>query len=108
MSSEFISLAPTGFALGWSVAWPPGPINAEAIRRGLSHRPWSAYAVVFGGCCGDALWALSIGIGTSAFRRAPYVQTVLGVASAALLLTLGGLFLRGAFRRWRVLRRGQS
>src|SRR5437588_13095785 len=24
-----------GFILGWSVAWPPGPINAEMIRRGL-------------------------------------------------------------------------
>src|SRR5437762_2041484 len=24
-----------GYILGWSVAWPPGPINAEMIRRGL-------------------------------------------------------------------------
>jgi threonine/homoserine/homoserine lactone efflux protein len=24
-----------GLILGWSVAWPPGPINAEMIRRAL-------------------------------------------------------------------------
>jgi threonine/homoserine/homoserine lactone efflux protein len=30
-----LSALANGYILGWSVAWPPGPINAEMIRRGL-------------------------------------------------------------------------
>jgi threonine/homoserine/homoserine lactone efflux protein len=100
MSSTAGSLALTGFILGWSVAWPPGPINAEAIRRGLSRRVWPAYAVVVGGCLGDALWALVVGVGTGALLRVAHLTTLLGVISVALLVVLAGLFLRGAWRRY--------
>jgi len=37
-----------GFVLGWSVAWPPGPINAEIIRRGLAQGFAPAFAVAVG------------------------------------------------------------
>jgi len=30
-----LSAVANGYILGWSVAWPPGPINAEMIGRGL-------------------------------------------------------------------------
>src|SRR5437016_13980562 len=30
-----MALLLNGFILGWSVSWPPGPVNAEMIRRGL-------------------------------------------------------------------------
>src|SRR5206468_4071958 len=30
-----LSTLVNGYILGWSVAWPPGPINAEMIRHGL-------------------------------------------------------------------------
>jgi hypothetical protein len=30
-----LSMLVNGYIIGWSVAWPPGPINAERIRRGL-------------------------------------------------------------------------
>jgi threonine/homoserine/homoserine lactone efflux protein len=95
-----MSLAVTGFVLGWSVAWPPGPINAEAIRRGLARRLWPAYAVVLGGCVGDALWALLVGFGAGALLRFADLQNVLGAVSVGLLLVLSGLFLRGAWRRY--------
>lgn len=70
MSSSIPTLAVTGFVLGWSVAWPPGPINAEAIRRGLTGRMRAAYLVVLGGCAGDAIWALLVGLGRSVSRIA--------------------------------------
>ena len=98
------SLAASGFVLGWSVAWPPGPINAEAIRRGLARRFWPAYAVVIGGCVGDALWALAVGFGSGFLVRLAGLRTALGVASIVLLVLLGGLFLRGAVRAYRARR----
>jgi len=90
----------TGLALGWSVAWPPGPINAEATRRGLAHGFWAAYSVVLGGCLGDATWALLATIAADHLPSAR-MQSMLGVASVVLLLALGALFLRGAYRTWR-------
>jgi threonine/homoserine/homoserine lactone efflux protein len=105
--SHLPSLALTGFVLGWSVAWPPGPINAEAIRRGLARRVWPAYAVVLGGCVGDALWALAVGLGANTLMRLADMRTVLGVVSVALLTVLGGLFLLGAWRRYADHRAGR-
>lgn len=91
-------LSLTGFVLVWSVAWPPGPINAEAVRRGLARRWWPACAVVLGGCCGDALWALSIALGAGGLLRAAGVELALRAASVALLLVLAAAFLNGAWR----------
>lgn len=101
-------LALTGFVLGWSVAWPPGPINAEAVRRGLSRRFWSAYAVVIGGCVGDAVWALLVGLGAGAAVRVADVRDVLGWLSIVLLIVIGGVFLYGAVRRWTDHRVGRT
>jgi threonine/homoserine/homoserine lactone efflux protein len=100
-------LSLTGFVLGWSVAWPPGPINAEAVRRGLARRPWPAYAVVLGGCCGDALWALSVGLGAGALLRVTHVQRALGAAGVVLMLLLAAVFLRGAWRGLAEIRSGR-
>lgn len=95
------SLALSGFVLGWSVAWPPGPINAEAIRRGLARRLWPAYAVVLGGCVGDALWAVVVGLGAGALLLAANLEVALGIVSTALLLVLAAMFFRGAWKRFR-------
>jgi hypothetical protein len=35
MAAIFNPTLVNGFILGWSVAWPLGPINAEMIQRGL-------------------------------------------------------------------------
>jgi threonine/homoserine/homoserine lactone efflux protein len=58
----------TGLLLGWSVAWPPGPVNAEIMRRSASLRPgiggfWYAYKVALGAGCGDFAWALGVAMG---------------------------------------------
>jgi len=102
------ALALTGFVLGWSVAWPPGPINAEAIRRGLARRLWPAYAVVLGGCAGDALMAMVVGFGAGTLLRVADVRPVLGAVSVALLVILSGLFFRGAWRSYGDHRAGRQ
>jgi threonine/homoserine/homoserine lactone efflux protein len=97
----------TGALLGWSVAWPPGPINAEMIRRGLTRGFWPAYAVGLGACSGDFLWALGVALGAGALALLPGVRPALAAVSLALLLFLAWSFLAGAWRSWRRHRRGE-
>jgi threonine/homoserine/homoserine lactone efflux protein len=90
-----------GLILGWSIAWPPGPINSEMIRRGLTRGFWPAYAVGLGACSGDFLWALAVTLGAGALANVPGVTTVLGVISLILLVTLAFTFFRHAIRGMR-------
>lgn len=92
-----------GFILGWSVAWPPGPINAEMLRRTLLPRSrgggfWNAWQLGLGACSGDFLWALAVMAGAGALLNTPRVRVVLGVVSFVLLLLLAAMFARNAWR----------
>jgi len=92
-----------GFVLGWSVAWPPGPINAEMIRRTLLPHAkgggfWSAWRLGLGACTGDFLWALGVATGAGAIMNTPKIRAILGVISFALLLGLAVIFAIGAWR----------
>lgn len=100
------TIAAAGFALGWSVAWPPGPINAEMIRRGLSRGFWPAYAVGLGASTGDFLWALLITLGAGVLVSLPGVRVAMLAVSTVLLLVLCRMFLLGAWRSWRAMRAG--
>jgi threonine/homoserine/homoserine lactone efflux protein len=94
------SLLIEGFVFGWSVAWPPGPINAEIVRRGIARGFVAAYTVALGAASGDALWAISTAAGAGFFFANATARVVLGIASTALLLALAVIFLRGAWREW--------
>ena len=104
MSSGFSSATfVSGLILGWSVAWPPGPVNAEMIRRGLLPRSahggfWAAWLVGLGACSGDFLWALGVSAGAGALINTPTIRILLSVLSLALLLFLATVFARGAWR----------
>jgi threonine/homoserine/homoserine lactone efflux protein len=94
-----------GVLLGWSVAWPPGPINAEIIRRALARGFAPAYAVALGASSGDALWAVATALGAGLVLNGPLARLVLGAVSTALLLALAFVFLKGA---WHGLRAGRG
>lgn len=98
--NQLTALAGYGFLLGWSVAWPPGPINAEMIRRGFAVGFRPAAAVGLGACAGDALWAILVMTGIG-LLIGPATRFGLGIASALLLLVLAGLFLSAGWRAWR-------
>lgn len=102
--SMFPSLLLKGFLLGWSVAWPPGPISAEMVRRGLERGFLPAWALGLGACSGDFLWAVAVSLGAGALVDVPGVRPVLGVVSVGLLLFLAWTFGRGAWVAWRVSR----
>jgi threonine/homoserine/homoserine lactone efflux protein len=103
-ASPTLPLAALGFALGWSVAWPPGPINAEIIRRGLARGFWSGYSVGLGAATGDGVWAIAAVLGASALLGWRQAGLLLAALSTAVLLLLAAVYLRGAWhglRQWR-------
>ena len=92
-----------GFVLGWSVAWPPGPVNAEMLRRSVIPRSqgggfWAAWQLGLGACAGDFLWALAVMTGAGVVLNTPRVRQILAVVSFLLLLFLAGMFALGAWR----------
>lgn len=101
-----------GLLLGWSVAWPPGPVNAEIMRRCAAPPPgagfWYAYKVALGAACGDFLWALGVAMGAGAVINTPAIRLALGVTSFALLLFLAAIFAQNAWRIARQHRAQQS
>ena len=104
------SLLLNGLILGWSVSWPPGPVNAEMIRRGLLPKKqgggfWPAWVVGIGACCGDFLWAFAVSLGAGAVLGSPSIRRVLAVVSLMLLFFLAFIFARSA---WRILRTHRS
>ena len=99
-----------GFVLGWSVAWPPGPVNAEMLRRSVMPRSqgggfWAAWRVGLGACTGDFLWALAVMTGAGAVLNTPRVRQILAVISFVLLLFLAGMFALGAWRAGHSMRK---
>jgi threonine/homoserine/homoserine lactone efflux protein len=97
------SILLNGLILGWSVAWPPGPINAEMIRRMLLPARagggfWAAWGGGLGACTGDFTWAIAVTAGAGAFLNRTGVRLTLGVVSLGLLLFLAGMFARSAWR----------
>jgi threonine/homoserine/homoserine lactone efflux protein len=97
MPSSLSPLLLTGFLLGWSVAWPPGPINAEIARRCVAGGFWAGFSLLLGACSADALWAVLVSLGVGALFAAPLAREVMGLVSVALLIALSLLFLRGAW-----------
>ena len=70
MSGASGAIIVNGLILGWSVAWPPGPMNAEMIRRALLQRAQgggfsAAWQLGLGACTGDFIWALGVAAGAS-------------------------------------------
>src|SRR5207248_203885 len=76
-----------GYILGWSVAWPPEPINAEMIRRGLLPKDrgggfWSAWPIGLGACTGDFIWAFGVCVGAGALLNSVEIWCVLAIVSS--------------------------
>jgi threonine/homoserine/homoserine lactone efflux protein len=107
-AATLLPLAAYGFVLGWSVAWPPGPINAEIVRRGLARGFAAAYAVGFGAASADAAWAVAIVLGAGAVVGSADAKLALELLSTALLLLLAAVYLRGALRGVALWRAGTA
>ncbi len=105
MTSSLLLLLFTGFLLGWSVAWPPGPINAEIARRCLAGGFWAGFSLLLGACSADALWAVLVSLGVGLVFTGALMREIMGAVSVALLVALSLVFLS---RAWRALAGGQA
>ena len=85
--SSIGGLVAQGLLLGWSVAWPPGPINAEMIRRALARGFWPAFAVGAGASSGDFAWAVAVALGAGALADLPGVRPALATARVGSSVT---------------------
>lgn len=87
-----------GLVLGWSVAWPPGPINAEILRRTLARGFGAGMAIALGASSGDALWAVATSLGAGLLLAGAAARTILEVISTTLLAVLAYTSLTSAWR----------
>jgi threonine/homoserine/homoserine lactone efflux protein len=104
-----LSTLANGYIIGWSVAWPPGPINAEMIRRGLLPKDrgggfWSAWPIGLGACTGDFIWAFCVSVGAGVLLNSIAVRRALAIVSLAMLFLLSTRFALGAWKIYRAHR----
>ncbi|MDE3239810.1 MAG: LysE family transporter [Paracoccaceae bacterium] len=101
MTVALLPVVTSGVLMGWSVAWPPGPINTEIARRCLARGFWAGFSLILGACSGDALWALLVALGVGLLFTGPTAQLFMGGLSIGLLAVLMVTFLRRAVQGWR-------
>jgi chemosensory pili system protein ChpE len=87
----------TAFVLGIAFSAPPGPVNAEAVRRGLHRGFWGAFLTEVGALVGDAAWAILALSGAALLATRGRASMPLGVLGVLLLFVLGGSALRDAW-----------
>ena|SRR5438067_10695869 len=83
-----LSALANGYILGWSVAWPPGPINAEMVRRGLLPENrgggfWTAWPTGLGACTADFICAFAVSVGAGTLLNSVGIRRVLAIVSLA-------------------------
>lgn len=85
------------FGLGIAICLPPGPIIAEAIRRGTARGFRAALALELGSIIGDITWAVIALIGAAFLVQNAVARLILGFAGVGLLLWLAWGALRDAW-----------
>lgn len=88
----------SGALIAISFSAPPGPVAMETIRRGLRGGFGPALRVQLGSIIGDVMWCSLALLGLAPLAQIAWVRAVLAVAGVGLLLTLGALGIRDAFR----------
>lgn len=74
-----------GFLLALGQCLALGPVNTEALRRGLRGGFWPALHVELGSCIGDGLWAALALAGIGALLTLQFMDVVGALIGAALL-----------------------
>ena len=85
-----IALLLKGFAVGFGIAVPVGPIGVLCIRRSLAHGAQAGIAVGMGAAVADALYGAVAGFGLSSVSaHLLAVEEILGIIGGLVLITLG-------------------
>jgi threonine/homoserine/homoserine lactone efflux protein len=87
-----------GAIIAISFSAPPGPVTMETIRRGLHGGFRPALNVQLGSIIGDMAWCLVALIGLAPLVQIDFIRLTLGVVGVGLLLYLGAIGIRDAFK----------
>src|SRR5262245_33133368 len=85
-----------GIMLGVAYVVPPGPVNIETVRRGLTGGFRVALALQLGALIGDMVYAILAVAGAGLLLNHTATQSLLGIIGVGLLLCLG----YSALRSW--------
>jgi chemosensory pili system protein ChpE len=83
-----------GIVMGVAYVVPPGPVNIETIRRGLTGGFRAALAMQLGAVIGDMVYAILAVAGVGLLLTHVAAQAVLGLVGTGLLVYLGWSALR--------------
>jgi chemosensory pili system protein ChpE len=78
---------------------PPGAVNTEAFRRGVSGGFKRAWAIELGSCVGDLFWAALALVGLAFLVTNDTARIVLGAGGACLLFYLAFQAIRAARKK---------
>lgn len=88
----------SGALIAISFSAPPGPVTMETIRRGLRGGFGPALRVQLGSIIGDVMWCSLALLGLAPLVQIAWVRAVLSVAGVGVLIYLGALGIRDAFK----------
>jgi threonine/homoserine/homoserine lactone efflux protein len=98
VSSVIVTAFATGFGLGFVVAAQIGPISLLCVRSVLRGRFRTGLGISLGIALVDSAYAALGVAGVTQLLRLPQLRLALGLAGAAVLLTIGARTLWSAFR----------
>ncbi len=106
---EFFTLFILGVAFGLGAAVPIGPINTEIARRTLRDGMLAGMCFGFGAVVIDIIFstAASLGIGVHLQKNRTF-EIIVTLVGFLLLLVLGILTLRGAYKAWHARKTGST
>ena len=93
---DMIGLFFSATTLGLAFAAPPGPVTAEAVRRGLAGGFWRSFMVGIGSLIGDSFWAVVALAGAAFVVDNDIARIALGSAGVLWLSRLAVQALRAA------------
>jgi chemosensory pili system protein ChpE len=94
-----------GVLMGLAYVAPPGPVNLETVRRGLTGGFRMALYLQVGALLGDLFYAVLAMVGAPVLVTNTLIHALLGVAAVALLVSLGWAALCDG---WQALRPGAA
>ena len=98
MSNVIVSAVATGFGLGFLVAAQIGPISLLCVRAVLRGQLRTGLGIGLGVAIVDSGYAALGVAGVTQLLRLPQLRLALGLAGAAVLVTIGARTLWSAFR----------
>jgi threonine/homoserine/homoserine lactone efflux protein len=84
------------FWVGFFLCLPIGPVNLEVFNTAVQKQYAPAISIGFGAAIGDALWAMTAFIGTTAFMQNRYLEGAFMLVTGVITCAIGLMALKDA------------